>query len=313
MKTYFGYFEHSMIVFNVYLHAKNKLQNSLLSYNITFWIILQFDWPAAFWPITWGPKLCRICLWNMNDNISFPYRLFPRKTNLTKFFNNSQKPYLGPILGPFAQFGAKNEFSWKKELSQFFNIQITYHCAKNQKNLMTIPEKTIGGTHQKPVYFINFFLRYIQSILESCNWLKNPAIWLAKSISDHISETRIFPNMKFLIKYKRIAVIQTFIIDHTDIKNKELRKNRTFLYIQRTLGLAYFPHFGRKIFFRKNLAVIDSTTWVPKTMLSSWEKLKSQFHENFWTEGRTDLIHMNLLAMAKSPIRFQSIDWYCCR
>ena len=38
--------------FDVYLHAKNKLHNSLLSYNITFQRILQFDWPAAFWPIT---------------------------------------------------------------------------------------------------------------------------------------------------------------------------------------------------------------------------------------------------------------------
>ena len=42
MQTYFGYFGHAwlhspkMIVFNVYLHAKNKLHNSLLSYNITF-------------------------------------------------------------------------------------------------------------------------------------------------------------------------------------------------------------------------------------------------------------------------------------
>ena len=42
IQTYFGYFGHAwlhspkMIVFNVYLHAKNKLHNSLLSYNITF-------------------------------------------------------------------------------------------------------------------------------------------------------------------------------------------------------------------------------------------------------------------------------------
>ena len=49
--------------FDVYLHAKNKLHNSLLSYNITFQRILQFDWPAAFWSITWDPKLCQICWW----------------------------------------------------------------------------------------------------------------------------------------------------------------------------------------------------------------------------------------------------------
>ena len=129
---------HPMIVFNVYLHAKNKLHNSLLSYNITFQRILQFHWPAAFWPITWDPKLCQICWWNINNNISFHYRLFPRKTNITKFFKKSQKPY---ILGPFwillPKLGPKMIFPGKKGLCQFFNIWITYHCAKNQKNLMS--------------------------------------------------------------------------------------------------------------------------------------------------------------------------------
>ena len=32
-------------------------------------------------------------------------------------------------------------------------------------------------------------------------------------------------------------------------------------------------------------------------MLSSQKKLKSQFHENLWIEGRADLIHITLLAM----------------
>ena len=76
---------HPMIVFNVYLHAKNKLHNSLLSYNIALQKILEFDWLAAFWPITWDPKLCQICWWNINNNLSFHYTLFPRKTNTTKF------------------------------------------------------------------------------------------------------------------------------------------------------------------------------------------------------------------------------------
>ena len=106
-------------------------------FNITFSRILQFDWLAACCPITWDLKLCQICWWNINSNISFHYRLFPRKTNMTKFFKKSQKPYFGPILGPFAQIWVKNEFSWKKGLCQFFNIRITYHCAKNQKNLMS--------------------------------------------------------------------------------------------------------------------------------------------------------------------------------
>ena len=37
---------------------------------------------------------------------------------------------------------------------------------------------------------------------------------------------------------------------------------------------------------------MHNTTWAPNTMLSSRKKLKSQFEENFQTEGWTDLIHM---------------------
>ena len=142
MQTYFGYFGHAwlhspkMIVFNVFLHAKNKLHNSLLSYNITFQRILKFDWPAAFWPITWDPKLCPVCWWNIDSNISFHYRLFPRKTNIKKFFILFQNPILGPFWTLLPKLEPKMSFPGKKGC-QFFNIRITYHCAKNQKNLMS--------------------------------------------------------------------------------------------------------------------------------------------------------------------------------
>ena len=86
--------------------------------------------------ITGDPNLCQICWWNINSNISFHYRLFTRKNNIAKIFKKSQEPYFGSIWDPFAQIGAKNELSWKKELCQFFNIRITYHCSKNLKNLM---------------------------------------------------------------------------------------------------------------------------------------------------------------------------------
>ena len=75
--------------------------------------------------------------WNINNNISFHYKLFPRKTNTTKFFKKHQKSNFGAILARFAQTWTKNEFSWKKGLSQFLNIQIIYHWAKNKKNLMS--------------------------------------------------------------------------------------------------------------------------------------------------------------------------------
>ena len=57
------------------------------------------------------------------------------------------------------------------------------------------------------------------------------------------------------------------------------------------LGL-FSPFFGQKIIFKKFGPVMCNTAWALSTMLSSRKKLKSQFHENFRTEGRTDLINI---------------------
>ena len=43
----------------------------------------------------------------------------------------------------------KNEFSWKKKLRQFFDIPIIYYRAKNQKKLMTLPEKNTELTDRQ--------------------------------------------------------------------------------------------------------------------------------------------------------------------
>ena len=144
MQTYFGHFGHAwlrfpkMTVFNVYLHAKNKFHNSLLSCNITFQRILQFDRPAAFWPTTRDPKLCQICSWNINNNISFHYRLFSRKTNIKlKLSKNSKSPILGLFCALWPKLGPKINFPGKKRLCQVFNIRIIYQCAKSQNNLMS--------------------------------------------------------------------------------------------------------------------------------------------------------------------------------
>ena len=69
--------------------------------------------------------------WNINYNISFHSRLFPAKTN-DKIFQKIQKPCFVANLGPFLQIWAKMSFPGKK--SQFLNIPIIYHHAKNQKN-----------------------------------------------------------------------------------------------------------------------------------------------------------------------------------
>ena len=77
-----------------------------------------------------------MCWWNISNNISFLLKSFPRKTSMTKLFQNSNKPYFGPILGPFCPNLSKKKISWKKELCEFLNIGIIYHCTKNQLNLM---------------------------------------------------------------------------------------------------------------------------------------------------------------------------------
>ena len=91
-----------MIVFNVYMHSKNKLYNSLLSYNITFSRILQFDWSAAFWPINYARYVGEISI----TILVFIIDYFQEKLISQNFSKNPQNT----ILGSFAQIGAKNEF-----------------------------------------------------------------------------------------------------------------------------------------------------------------------------------------------------------
>ena len=122
---------------DVYLSATNILHHSLLSWDITFWRILQFDWLTVFSPITREPEFCQIkdWWWNINNNINFHFELFTRKT-INKIFQKIEKPYFGAILDPFCKDLGKNEFSWKKRLCQFLNILIIYHHTKNQKKIM---------------------------------------------------------------------------------------------------------------------------------------------------------------------------------
>ena len=57
--------------------------------------------------------------WNINNNISFHFKLFPRKTN-GKFFKTSKKPYFGEHFGPFLpKFEQKWNFLGKGALSVF--------------------------------------------------------------------------------------------------------------------------------------------------------------------------------------------------
>ena len=57
---------------------------------------------------------------------------------MTKLFKKSKKKlYWGPFWSLFAKIWAKMNFLGKKGLSQFLDIAITTHLAKNQKKLMS--------------------------------------------------------------------------------------------------------------------------------------------------------------------------------
>ena len=153
-----------------------------------------------------------MCWWYINNNIRFHYKLFPRKTNMTKFFKKSQNPHFGPILGSFAQFWAKNEFSGKKGFCQFFNIQIIYHCAKNQKNLMShFSENCWTDTAKTSLFHTANFSPVIDWKIPQSDWPR--AFWAISQKSEFFQIWKLF-------KHKRITVIQTFIIDHTVKKIK---------------------------------------------------------------------------------------------
>ena len=107
--------------------------------------ILHFKEPCNFigWQqmgaITRGPEFCQIWgwCWNINKDISFHFRLLPRKTN-DKFFKKIQKTLFG-AMWPFWPFLAKPGQKWiflEKRISQFLNIPIICHRAKNQKKLI---------------------------------------------------------------------------------------------------------------------------------------------------------------------------------
>ena len=129
--------------FDVYLHAKNKLHHSLHSWDITFQRILQFDWLTAFWPITWEPEFCQIWnrWWNINNNISFHFRLFPRKTN-DRFFQKIQKIlFRGHFWHFLPKFGQENFFLEKRALSVFRYSNSLPLCQKSEKNNWAISEE----------------------------------------------------------------------------------------------------------------------------------------------------------------------------
>ena len=139
--SYFGYFGHAwlhkpkMIASTCRrlrcLSACQKYTSSLTSF-LRYCILKNFAIWLADNILVHNSRTRSLS--DINNNISFHFRLFSRKTN-NKLFKNSKKTCFGAILSPFCPNLGKNEFSWKKRLSQFLNIPIIYHRPKK-------PEKT---------------------------------------------------------------------------------------------------------------------------------------------------------------------------
>ena len=111
--------------------------------------------------LTWDPKLCQICWWNINNNNSFHYRWSQRKNNISKFFKKSPKPYFRPI-----QIGAKNEFSRKKNaLSIYKYSNYLPLCQKSEKTNEPFLRKLLER-HTKTQFISLISLWFIE---KTCN------------------------------------------------------------------------------------------------------------------------------------------------
>ena len=81
--------------------------------------------------------------WNINNNISFHFRLFPRKTKDNFKKKKFQKEtILGTILGPFTQIRTKMNFPGKKSSVSFRYCNYLSLCQKSEKTMEQFLRKT---------------------------------------------------------------------------------------------------------------------------------------------------------------------------
>ena len=132
---------------------------------------MQFDWQASFWPIIWDPKLCQICWWNINNNISFHYSYFQEKLTSQNFSKNPKNVVL---LGPFwvflSELGPKMNFPGKKGSASYSISKLPTIVPKNQKKLMSHSWENSWRDTPKTSLFHNFFVRYSQFWSPAIDW-----------------------------------------------------------------------------------------------------------------------------------------------
>ena len=147
--SYFGYFGHAwlpkMIVSPCtrlgFLFACKKQTFSCILFLRYYILKNPSTWLAV---LIWELESCKIWdwWWNINNNISFHFRLFPRKTKDNFCKKILKEPILGQFWALFTQIRAKIHLPGKKSC-QFLYIPIIYHCAKNQKK----PFSNFWGKH----------------------------------------------------------------------------------------------------------------------------------------------------------------------
>ena len=103
---------------------------------------------GSIWAHNWNLKFCQIWgwCWNINKNISFHFRLLPRKINDKIFQKIQKKLFWGhvAILAFFAQIWVKMNSPRKKALSVFKYSNYLPLCNKSEKTIMPFLRKMLN-------------------------------------------------------------------------------------------------------------------------------------------------------------------------
>ena len=131
---------------------------------------------------------------------------------------------MGPFLSTFSQNWI---FLEKRALSVFQYSNCLPLSQNSEKSNESLLRKLLDGYTKNQ--FIPLVSSWDTANFKSCDWLKNLAIWLARSILGHISETIIFLNMKFVQAYSNYSNINFHYRSNWE-KIKELRKKTKLSY-----------------------------------------------------------------------------------
>ena len=121
---------------------------------IIYFLLEILHLAGSIWSITRGPEFCQMSnwWWNINNNISLHFRLFPRKSNDNSFqYNNLIWSRFGPFLPKLKQ---KWIFLEKRAQSVFKYSNYLPSCQKSEKKLMShswekCHAKTDRQTHRR--------------------------------------------------------------------------------------------------------------------------------------------------------------------